>query len=713
MKILAFSDWRTQSINRLLTLLKHSGEDYDLLLYAGDDIHQLIDDGTNRFHELALIADAELGFVRGNDDYPAGVLDLETDLVHDLHRNSIEHQGYLFLGQEGAIGETAMGNIQHSEKQAASHLREQYSNHDSQDVCLVSHNPPYGSLDFAQRFSNKRVGSKEIQKFAEDVEPRFVLCGHVHQFGGQTQQTDHTYVVNAASHDHETAEARLVTIELDDHSTQINHTTVTDRLTQVVDLEQTSNEVFDDIQASTAELRKLTQVGSTRGKLLQKHGFHTISDIVSVDTDRLAEACEMSHTIAERVLNHAKAFETNKPIITDQSRYQKLRDDEPILLDIETDLRQDRIWCVGVYSYAKDAFHQFVELDDEQKLCSTLYEYLAEHEDPTVCYYAGQRFDERILIEVADRHNVPLDSVVAEWIDLCLHARKTVFVPQNGHDLEKIAEELGYEFSQPDITGLEIGSVYSSYLSENEHPEDGWDKYLQYNQDDVFAIKHVIEVGAGELDTGESATPQNEDYSIDGVDIDANPDSVLEVLKGLQKDPEDPVPVDDLVDAAGNLGIGESEVEEAITELKQEEIVSEPEPGYIQISVLEPSQPQSMSTNQTSHSSQIKKRGQAIKPEIPQIPSDDEVRCDTCGSVRNKDEVKTTTIRDKTLHFCLGRCDSSDESDGELQTRVATEETNVVDKVECNECGQTVPKYSATGKYRINDGATVWYCNDC
>ncbi|WP_372608214.1 ribonuclease H-like domain-containing protein [Halorientalis litorea] len=108
------------------------------------------------------------------------------------------------------------------------------------------------------------------------------------------------------------------------------------------------------------------------------------------------------------------------------------------------------IFWIGLYSYRDDEFTQLVSLDDERSLLADFRDYLKQQEMPTVVYYAGNSFDENRLLESAERTNVKIADIIDEWVDLCLLARRTTFLPRKCHELDAVASGLGYIFAHPD-----------------------------------------------------------------------------------------------------------------------------------------------------------------------------------------------------------------------------------------------------------------------
>jgi Icc-related predicted phosphoesterase len=475
MNILTFSDWRSQPIEDIFRTVQQYHKEIDLIIYAGDDLGRFLDDDTNYLDELAVEAGAELGFVRGNDDEPKSFgRPLETERVHDLHSDPYKFGNFIVLGQEGAIGETAMGFTIYDEEAVEDHLEDLVEGHENRRIILVTHTPPYGILDLGRRYGERRLGSEAVRTFAEEIEPDLIVCGHVHQFGGRTRECDFSTIVNIASHDHDSADGRVAFIEVTSRGVSVSHKTTDDLLKD--------------------PLTKLTQVGDSRAKGLRSHGFEDLEDLTQDRWEDLLDIQYIHEWVADRILSHAAAYRRNGPIITDPDTFSELRDRDPILVDIETNLAQDTIWLVGAYNYTTDKFVQFFDPDDEATVCESFYEYVHDHESPTLAYYAGQGFDERMLTERTQHHGNDLSESVGEWQDICNLARKSVFVPDEGHDLDTIATGLGYDFTHPDMSGFDVGAAYAGYRQDGTEPE--WDQYLEYNQDDVLAMKHVVDVAA-------------------------------------------------------------------------------------------------------------------------------------------------------------------------------------------------------------------------
>ncbi|SDG37648.1 RecB family nuclease, putative, TM0106 family [Halorientalis regularis] len=693
MRIFAFSDWRTQPIEPLYEILENIDPSPDLILYGGDDVRRFVDTTQNHFHKLAKTVDADLGFVLGNDDHPENLqhLKLQTSRVTDLHRNPLEKDGIALIGQSGDIGSTAMGYIQYPEEEATKHLETLHSKVSNDIIALVSHTPPHGTLDYAQRYESGRIGSHAVKKFASNTGPLFVLCGHVHQFGGETAHTDYSPVLNVASHDFEQSPGRIAIIDILEDGRELNldirHTTVKKCAR---DLQGVGRSL-----AATSSLSRLTQVGGTRVEELKDAGMATISDIAAASKAEMKSATTIPEYFIDKIQAHATAYAEQETIIRDAHKFAALRDDETVLIDIETNLEQDRVWCIGLYSYPTDEFTQLVSLDDEQSLIERFQEYLLEQRKPRLIYYAGNSFDEGRLSEAADRCNVALAELVDEWVDLCVIARETIFQPEEGHDLDAIASGLGFLFEHPNVTGLEIGGAFSTYQSEGEVPDDGWEKYLEYNRDDTLAIKHILDFmsqnGPNEETLGridERNSPEDrDDYGIAEAPITAETES-------------------------------EAVIDSSVSETQSEDTAHASEPLWAKrdpYDVIENKDPIAHWTE-----------SDPINAEASSVPL-----CSACGRMLvEEDERKQLTVDNESRYLCQSGCgetssknsgckkdtsssDHNSEPHSDPTQVGSTDRSSSAAKVICHDCGDLVREDRATGKLRINDGQTLWYCPTC
>lgn len=85
---------------------------------------------------------------------------------------------------------------------------------ETHDVFL-SHLPPKGLLDLSVRFGINHIGSNLLRDLVTEFEPRFVICGHSHFWGGIERTIGKSLILNVSSHDHGGAFGNYAIIDLD------------------------------------------------------------------------------------------------------------------------------------------------------------------------------------------------------------------------------------------------------------------------------------------------------------------------------------------------------------------------------------------------------------------------------------------------------------------------------------------------------------------
>ena len=112
--------------------------------------------------------------------------------VHVLHGSGVALDGIPFFGLGGAVPVTPFGSwsFDLTEDQACGLLAEC-----PKRSVLVTHSPPKGVLDVSS--GGRSLGSVAVREVVERLRPRLVVCGHIHQSGGQEARLGESTVVNA------------------------------------------------------------------------------------------------------------------------------------------------------------------------------------------------------------------------------------------------------------------------------------------------------------------------------------------------------------------------------------------------------------------------------------------------------------------------------------------------------------------------------------
>ncbi len=186
MKILAFSDVHCD--HAACAALVAAAAKADLVIGAGD-FAQGREGLAETMAVLEPIADKAI-YVAGNNETPEELRAATSAEV--LHGQITERLGLKVYGLGGAIPElniTAFESFDIPEAEAAPLLEAARG----ADV-LICHSPPKGVADVMAPLGS--IGSVEIRRTIERVQPKLMLCGHVHDCWGARGEIGQTKVAN-------------------------------------------------------------------------------------------------------------------------------------------------------------------------------------------------------------------------------------------------------------------------------------------------------------------------------------------------------------------------------------------------------------------------------------------------------------------------------------------------------------------------------------
>lgn len=117
--------------------------------------------------------------VRGNmDSQEVEKLLEQYPNISSLHKKKVTINGVSFVGLGGTIPVPFRSRICLREKR----LIEETDYLIERDSVLVSHPPPYGTLD--EGFGNLHAGSRGLRRLILEKQPRMLICGHIHERPG-------------------------------------------------------------------------------------------------------------------------------------------------------------------------------------------------------------------------------------------------------------------------------------------------------------------------------------------------------------------------------------------------------------------------------------------------------------------------------------------------------------------------------------------------
>lgn len=476
LRILAVSDLRVQDIRSLEAVADRVRP--DLILYAGDDVHRFAK-GPNSWAPLAQRTPLGLAGVIGNDCAMTHVGALKQSACHNLHEVPLLLDGLAVLGLQGAPRDEGVpiGSTLYTKRAARNHLERQLAEVGGRAVLLVSHCPPRGVLDEAMRFGFGCAGSTVVREFIRNRRVCSVVCGHVHLQGGKMEQVGHCTVVNVASHDHKSAQLRY----------------------SVLDWDGRQFEVTINSQKSHHLVAALPGVGPARAERLERGGFRCAKDLLDADDGALSQVCS-SPDIARRLRASARAHETGKAVLID-CRYRFPED--ATIVDVETSLRQNDPWLVGMKRLGSRVILQLQELDPNR---------LEAHLGGLASRFSrmGSRqliqwgsFDRGALVRAhqAIGLTAPDWLSVTRWMDASRWVQQVVALPLPDAKLKTIARHLGYTYAA-DLDGKTVGLWYLRYKTRGVQFDV--QRVRLYNRDDVRAVEFIVHAVQGLVASGEA-----------------------------------------------------------------------------------------------------------------------------------------------------------------------------------------------------------------
>ena len=185
MRLLAFSDIHRDM--RQAGRLAERARDVDVVLAAGDlaSVHR----GLEEVIEVLAAIETPTVLVAGNNETDAALRAAceGWSAAHVLHGQGVEIDGVSFFGLGGGVPVTPWDwSFDLTEEEAAERLA----------ACprggvLVVHSPPKGHVD-----GSRRLGSQAVLEAIEDKQPRFAVCGHIHEAAGEQDRIGESRVLN-------------------------------------------------------------------------------------------------------------------------------------------------------------------------------------------------------------------------------------------------------------------------------------------------------------------------------------------------------------------------------------------------------------------------------------------------------------------------------------------------------------------------------------
>ncbi len=474
--ILAISDIRSQPLDDLVGHLCRLQNRPDLIIYAGDDVARFQQPTGNYFQELASFARFGLVSVIGNDDGPDARNLITGRGVYEVHGHPVRVGDVLIIGLEGAplrrgIG---IGSPLYTEAAIAKHLQMAVGCHPG-PIFVVSHAPPFKILDNALRFGVNNIGSRSLRDFARrDPRVQLVVCGHCHRDGGKAAQFHRATIINAASHDGPEDLIRIA------HYTW--------RRGDV--LMSGSPPVDFEHARPWGELEAISGLWHTDYAKLWKAGITTLEHLASASAATLSSILGRRPELVEHFPLLAQARLSSKPVpIKPLFAPEKPR----VYFDIETDPYGGNklCWLVGVFDETTREFEQYLARTpaQEAEILKHFASFCATLGARPLVSYSGSNFDHRNVIARMRALGIPVPPSLQNAVDLLYPIQRAIALPCTGYRLKDVAACFGFTYRHRGIDGFTVALEYLRLSREKKRIPR---RFLEYNEDDVRALQHLV-----------------------------------------------------------------------------------------------------------------------------------------------------------------------------------------------------------------------------
>ncbi|MHA1448115.1 MAG: reverse transcriptase-like protein [Candidatus Hodarchaeales archaeon] len=271
-------------------------------------------------------------------------------------------------------------------------------------------------------------------------------------------------------------------------------------------------------------LMGIYNVGLKRANKLADSGFDTLEKIASTPVEILQEKTGIGVKTPEGIKKRVEAIVNQEVMFTDSLIPDSKHLQDNIVIDIETDMRQEEIWAIS-YIHKNEFTSFFLELPGNSSLEKQLLkDFIASirkiamtNVDPVLYCYAGSNFDFNVIMKRLEHYKMNSLQIFFKSLkkeDLIHILRSSVIFPIKGYKLKDISEFLDVpRKSPPSYDGKQAcRDYYDTFTPKKESEkviyqlvtkidddyqipdkEEVKERLIRYNQEDCYLIVAIWE----------------------------------------------------------------------------------------------------------------------------------------------------------------------------------------------------------------------------
>lgn len=249
-------------------------------------------------------------------------------------------------------------------------------------------------------------------------------------------------------------------------------------------------------QNQITELMKLKDVGTSRSRTLTDMDINTIKALANFPSSKRNReminkiSFDRLRTIAREYLDHKIELREN---VTIDEVIKNFDFNDEVYLDIETTglLLDSQIWLIGMWFKRENKLISlFASEPRKEKAILKQYLQIVSGIRGAIVTFSGKGFDNELIESRLKKYRLWYKSTQPYYLDVLQLIRSSLFIPAS-NGLKNMAEWMGYNFKHPDLGGADMPRLYSEYL--NNHDQKLYNNLIEYNEDDVKSLSHVVD----------------------------------------------------------------------------------------------------------------------------------------------------------------------------------------------------------------------------
>lgn len=313
---------------------------------------------------------------------------------------------------------------------------------------FLTHIPPLGTLDLSVRFGMDHIGSQKLLDAINEYNPKLVVCGHSHFWGGFSKKIGDTLVINVSSQDRGQSIGHYAIIDTDNWDVEMNTVEEKDLFsirgvsTLKYNLRQKRLQPKEKICLD--ERNKIANILEDLSPWKRQH-FNNSKNI-----DKMLDDLDQVGIKTTRVKERLDSLELEYPTIKKKITIDPY---EHAFVDVETGLAKGkepgRLWLIGLYY--KGDLKQFIYPKEEKEFLK----YVAQNKITSLVSWT--LYDRNALEPVFKKSKIKM-----KYIDAC--QRTSNCVVWHTYKLSELYDALFQNKETNDLIPGHIAGLYADHV---------------------------------------------------------------------------------------------------------------------------------------------------------------------------------------------------------------------------------------------------------